>query len=39
MQLKLQNQKLKLENDIRILYNKKLEQSINIDDLKNNMLH
>ena len=26
MQLKLQNQKLKLENDIRILYNKKLEK-------------
>ena len=34
MQLKLQNQKLKLENDIRILYNKKLEQSINIDEFK-----
>lgn len=34
MQLKLQNQKLKLENDIRILYNKKLEQSIEIDEFK-----
>ena len=35
MQLKLQNQKLKLENDIRMLYNKKLEQSITIEDFKN----
>lgn len=34
MQLKLQNQKLKLENDIKILYNKKLEQNIGIDDFK-----
>ena len=35
MQLKLQNQKLKLENDIRMLYNKKLEQSITTQDFKN----
>ena len=33
-ELRLQNQKLRTENDIRILYNQKLEQNIDIEVLK-----
>ena len=34
MVLRLQNQKLRTENDIRVLYNRKLEQNISIEVFK-----
>ena len=33
-ELKLQNQKLRIENDIRVLYNQKLEQNISTQEFK-----
>ena len=34
-EFKLQNQKLKVQNDIRVLYNKKLEQNIDTQEFRN----